>query len=371
MGLRDKASKIDFGALPELGPATDAEPAGQSGAGAAVDTKRPKTAPGAMMAFAGDQRSELLKENEELRAQVSKVGPLQDKLDETLDELRGWDGAKATRKIDARLIARSRYANRHERSYLGADFAALKAEIASAGGNVQPIKVRPLGSNKGAGSGEAEFELVYGHRRHEACLQLGIPVLAVVDNVDDRALFEEMDRENRSRKDLSAWEQGTMYRRALDEGLYPSNRKLADAVGIDLTNLGRALALASLPEGVVGAFASPLELQFRWASPLAKAYQADPTGMLARAEAIRSLAKVPPAKEVFQRLVGSGSEGGSTVLPPSTREIFVEGKRVAVLQVNQRGAASVSFEPAMLDAKKLQSFVEMVERFMSASKDKE
>jgi hypothetical protein len=63
-----------------------------------------------------------------------------------------------------------------------------------------------------------------------------------------------MERENRGRKNLSAWEQGCMYRKALDEGLYPSLRKLAEAVKVDVSLVSKSLALARLPESVVAAF---------------------------------------------------------------------------------------------------------------------
>jgi ParB-like chromosome segregation protein Spo0J len=66
-----------------------------------------------------------------------------------------------------------------------------------------------------------------------------------------------MERENRARKNLSAWEQGTMYRRALDEGLYPSQRKLAEALGVDISLVSKSLALARLPDAVVRAFRQP------------------------------------------------------------------------------------------------------------------
>ena len=89
------------------------------------------------------------------------------------------------------------------------------------------------------------YEIVYGHRRHRACLDLGLPVLAVVEEVGEQQLFEQMERENRARADLSAWEQGMMYARALDQGLYPSNRQLAQAIGRDLGDVGKALSLAA------------------------------------------------------------------------------------------------------------------------------
>ena len=301
MSLKDKASKVNFSALPMVG-------AGNDGEGAT----RPKTAPGAMMAFAHDQRSDLLRQNEALQEQAARAGELQTKLDESLADLKQWEGAKATRSIDPTDIRPSRFANRHASSYVTAEFEALKAELKEAGGNVQPVKVRQVSAE----GREGKYELVYGHRRWEACRQLGLPVLAVVDNIDDRELFAEMDRENRSRKDLSPWEQGVMYRRALDEGLYSSNRKLAEALGVDLGAVGRSLILADLPSEVVEAFPSPLALQFRWAKLLNDAIKDDAKGVKARAKELSARAPRPGAKETLELLIGAKGRGVEPFNPP-------------------------------------------------------
>lgn len=354
MGLKDKASKIDFGSLPGVVVPAAAD--------SAASGPRPKTAPGLMMAQAADQRSELLRENEQLKTRVAELDVAASRATELQDELKAWEGAKATRLIDTRLISRSKWANRDERHFLTPEFEELKSEIAHAGGNVQPVKVRPLPATAGDGT---RYELVFGHRRFEACQQLGFPVLALVDNLDDRGLFVEMDRENRSRKDLSAWEQGVMYRRALAEGLFPSNRKLAEAVGADLTNVGRALALADLPAEIVQAFASPLELQFRWARPLTEAWASDPEGLAKRALALAQTSPRPKAKQVFERLVARDGEGGSTVLPPAPVELQRDGRRAAVISRDARGGVVVSIEPGLVSTPGLAELARLIERFLA------
>src|SRR5207253_354541 len=105
---------------------------------------RPKTAPGLMMARASDQRSDLLRENEELKTAVAGLQDTAARASELQDELKSWDGAKATRLIDPKLIARSRWANRDPQHFLTPEFEQFKRELADAGGNVQPIKVRPI-----------------------------------------------------------------------------------------------------------------------------------------------------------------------------------------------------------------------------------
>ncbi|KRB93756.1 ParB/RepB/Spo0J family partition protein [Noviherbaspirillum sp. Root189] len=250
--------------------------------------------------------------------------------------LKEFEGVLPVKLLDADKIIPSKWANRDVRSYDLVGFKALKLEIAEAGGNVQPIKVRPV-------KGQVEqYEVVFGHRRHRACQELGLPVLALVEEVSDQDLFKEMDRENRTRADLSPWEQGVMYRRALNEQLFSSQDQLAKEVGVDPGNLSKALRLADLPEAVVRAFPSPLDLQYRWAKTLNDALQSDPEGVLARAKELaenREMAQAP--KEVFELLCGQVGNG------PNVEEVVVDGKLVARIS-NAGGRITVQFSKGVL-----------------------
>jgi ParB family chromosome partitioning protein len=230
-----------------------------------------------------------------------------------------------------------------------------------------------------AGQSAAQFEVVFGHRRLQACRELGLKVLAVVDALTDTELFVEMDRENRTRKDLSAWEQGAMYQRALDEGLFPSNRKLAEAVGVDLGNLGRALALARLPQEVVQAFASPLDLQFRWAKALTDAAATDRAGLVARAQALATHPGERAAKAVFEQLVAAPAAGGglyrtTPITPALVAEpaapalplvIAHQGKPVAWLSVGEQGAVTLAMAPGTLAPERLAALARHIEAFLA------
>jgi len=219
--------------------------------------------------------------------------------------------------LDPKLIRSSAWGNRHDDSFKTAEFQTLKLEIESAGGNVQAIKVRLRAGTPG------EFEIVFGHRRHRACLELGLLVRAVIEPLSDAELFIQMDRENRNRKDLSPWEQGVMYSRALDEGLFPSIRKMADALGADQSNATKAVALARLPIQVVSAFASPLDIQQAWASKLWGAVKANPDAVLNRADALAKMAPKPSAANVLKELIGGGEVSNLTLVPES---VSVKGK---------------------------------------------
>ena len=257
-----------------------------------VSGDQPKTGPGVMMSFM-TRTSDIHQEYEKLKAELT--------------ELKSSAQAK---KIPASFIQRSKLANRHDQSFADADFKKLKAEIDSSGGNVQPIKVRPLKGTQG------KFEIMFGHRRHQACLELGLPVLAMIDDATDQQLFAEMDRENRQRKDLRPYEQGLMYRRALDEGLFPSARKMAESIGVDVGNMCKSLSLARLPDVVLNAFRSPLDIQLLWASYLNKALENRPDIVMEIAVQIGLENPRPAAKVVLERLIATTGSVVSNNTPP-------------------------------------------------------
>lgn len=245
------------------------------------------------------------------------------KLSEENESLRSkldaFDGAQAARKLDPKCINASKWANRNEGSFHTKEFKTLKDEIESSGGNVQPIKVRPVVGAPGT------YEIVFGHRRHRACLELGIDVLALIEELDDAGLFAQMDRENRQRADLRPYEQGVMYAKALDEGLFSSQRKLAESLGVDVSGAGRLIALARLPSDVLNAFKSPLDIQFDWGPALNAAIQKDPDIVLSRARELSNLSIKRSAKAVFDTLTG----GVESLHTQSQKPMVVSGRNAS------------------------------------------
>lgn len=286
-----------------------------------------------------------------------------------------WDDVIPVRKLNAKLIRRSKWANRSEAEFLTSDFAAFKEEIANAGGNIQPIQVRKVLFRTTPVASEVEssgvvlnntlpdaYEIAYGHRRHQACLELDLPVLCqIVDEMDDRALFEVMDRENRSRKNLSAYDQGRMYVQAIESGLYPSLRKMAEALGVDLGNASKYIQLARLPDSVVKAFPSPFDLAQRWAKPLTDAVAKSSAAVEGRAKEAMERKGSMDASGVFELLIGKAA----SVTKVSAIEI--KGKKVASVKTDKRGRTTVEFEAGSLSSAKQVGLTKLVREYLSQS----
>ena len=246
------------------------------GTGSAAEKKRglpssghsPGTAVGMMVGSANETLRTKLAESE-ARAQslADELAHAQVVADEKARELAE---AKVVLFLDPARVRRSRYADRHPNAFVDKDFKELCDEIKSTGGNEESAKVRPV-----KGDPNFDYELASGHRRHAACLELGLRLKAECHDYTDEELLKQMRLENSGRTDLSAFEVGRHYAGLLADKLFNSGRDLAAKLDVAQSVVQRLLKFAELPEEVIAAFPDPREIRIEWVERLAASWQND------------------------------------------------------------------------------------------------
>ncbi|WPZ31411.1 plasmid partitioning protein RepB (plasmid) [Sulfitobacter sp. OXR-159] len=136
----------------------------------------------------------------------------------------------AVQELDGNLIDMAGVEDR-----LGTDTQAQKQlqESLRTYGQQVPVLVRPHPKTPG------RFEIVYGRRRLQALKALGMPVKAMVRQLDDHALVMAQGQENTARQDLSFIEKAS-FAAQLDVGGH-DRQTIADALSIDLPMVSRML----------------------------------------------------------------------------------------------------------------------------------
>lgn len=229
-------------------------------------------------------------------------------------------------RLDPKKIRATKFKNRDDRSLLIHDpkFVTLTKSLA-AHGQETPIRVRPVKDAL-----PFEFEIVSGHRRHAACLALdvatpgGFPIVAIVDAAADEArdLVLKMYRENAEREDLSPHETGMMFRQWLEAKVFPTQEAISGATGQSKQNVGKYIALASLPDYLIGAFRDPRLLSLRWSTNLTGACEARGLDLKSLAEEIAKRKPAPSPEAVFAELIAAApkKKSGTTRASESIKE---------------------------------------------------
>lgn len=215
------------------------------------------------------------------------------------------------------------------------------------GGQRVPAIVRRLKDDP-----DHDYEVIAGSRRHWSVSWLrthsypDISFIAHVHDLDDEAAFRLADLENRARKDISDLERARNYAAALADHYGGVQARMAERLRVSKGWLSKMLKVASLPDAVVAAFASPADIQMKPAYPLAQALDDRATAKLILAEAARVASEQAdlrkhgrpalPAAAVIKRLIDFGYSRQS---PPALyEEVSKLGRPVAtVLSANRQG----------------------------------
>jgi len=256
-------------------------------------------------------------------------------------------------RLDPKRIGQSAFANRHERSLdqADADLQGLIADIRTRG-QLEPIRVRPM-----AEGSEFEYEIVYGHRRHAACLALdastegGWPVLALLDSraSDVRDHVLKMYQENAARKDLSAFETGAMFSNWLQEGVFENQTTLGTAVSLGQGTVAKYIAIASLPEPVLKAFGDPRTLSLRWGEQLAAALKDRRDAILKAARELAGKNAERSPEDVLKALLSAGGREPKKAGAVKTETVKFKGRTLYKIAPRGNGM-QISFG-AKLDPK--------------------
>lgn len=245
--------------------------------------------------------------------------------------------------INADFISPSSHANRSELEYATAEFLRLKESIESTDGNVQAIQVRPLFRDEAPHPNfpQAQYVIVYGHRRHMACLLLELPVLThILHGCNDQQFLQKMLHENRERKSLSAFEAGLFYERVMKSEGIIEQKKLAEFLKIGGSGICESLKVSRLPAEILDLFDSPLDLSIHDGTPLAREWLANADLMRVRMAAIKDLKKKKKLKktELVQLLLGKQSPDGESIRRSNLDEIEVVIHDEVVATVKTTGA---------------------------------
>lgn len=156
------------------------------------------------------------------------------------------------------------------------------------------------------GDPDHDYEVIAGTRRHWSVSWLrshsypDMQFVAQVAQLDDEAAFRLADLENRARADVSDLERARNYRDALRTHYGNHQTRMAERLKLSKGWLSKMLKVATIPDAVVAAFASPGDVQLKPAYALAQALDDKDV-----AKAITAVAKQVATEQAERREAGA------------------------------------------------------------------
>lgn len=97
-----------------------------------------------------------------------------------------------------------------------------------------------------------KYEIIFGRRRHLACIQLGIPFLAIrkhIQNIQDAIVSQHA--ENKLRSDVSDYSNAVLYKRLLSDKVFLTEKELAIKLQLSPSSLNDIMAYSKIPQDII------------------------------------------------------------------------------------------------------------------------
>lgn len=234
---------------------------------------------------------------------------------------------------------------------------SLIDSIQAENGNRIPVVVR---RTKNAA---LEYELVIGTRRHWAISWLNanhypdIELVAIIEDLDDEAAFRLADIENREREDISDLERGANYKAAVDAYYDGVQARLADRVKLSKSMLSRYIGLTEIPQSIICAFSSPMDLQVRHGDKLLPALR-NPVLREKMEAAAREIATEQSFRQSGEEEPISGADVVARLIKATTSRtgrvqkatIEANGSTIGQVERDRARALTITLNPTNLSA---------------------
>ncbi|MCG5531331.1 ParB/RepB/Spo0J family partition protein [Halorhodospira halochloris] len=302
-----------------------------------------------------------------------------DALREKIEEL-GGEGAIPNYKIDPYLIGLDDTPNRTDAAFNNEDYVELVESIQAAGGNRQPIKIRPRFEDELTDLAEehengqvtdVDYVLVYGERRLRACREIGISVWAVFDkSLDLEGAIVEQVAENEQRADLTPYEQARKWSHALDVGAFSSHADFARRIGVSKALISRRLSIMELPELTFTLAGDPSYINGRRFDALIKANREDPDHYL---DCVQHLydehgpaTTAKQADQLMKDVCQLFAEKWQTDDNSYHNNIFIDDELVCSTKFNPNGTAKIEIPKGVIEEEDMEDLEAMLREFFES-----
>lgn len=288
-----------------------------------------------------------------------------------MKELNGFAG-----EIDVFLLAPSRWAGRVFEPFVHDDDDDPETQLCRTDSGSVPLLIRPwpAGVALPANFPLARYEVVAGMRRLMARLRSAesnnaartgsssdpsssvdevmpeVLISVVLLALDDKQAARVLIKGNQGHKSLRPFEWGLTCRQLLDDGIFKTQKEIAEAMNRQESEISRGLALVNLAPVVLGAFRSPLELQYTDAPKLQKAWNDDAEGLSYRAQIATQQRGQLDRLAVMAILLGKPENEKQTKVSSTDREIWREGVLFFVVSTTAKGVTKAKAERQHLSA---------------------
>jgi ParB family chromosome partitioning protein len=173
-----------------------------------------------------------------------------------------------------------------------------------------------------------KYQIIFGRRRHAACLKLGIPFLVIrKDSLTIQEAISCQDAENKFRKNVSNYSNAVLYKKLLVNKEFKTEKELAEKLRISTSSLNDLMSFTRIPSDIIELIPEIHNLSVYMATKIVRLIHDD--------------------KNALPKLIQIASQLGVSITTPAKldKALVSNVKQISTLQVNKRVVHSRTGKP--------------------------
>lgn len=213
-----------------------------------------------------------------------------------------------------------------------------------------------------------KYQIIFGRRRHVACLQLGVPFLVIRKNtLTITAAIACQHAENKFRKNVSNYSNALLYKKLMDDAAFKTEKELAKNLNISTSTLNDLLSYAKIPAAVIKNIPDihtlPVYMALKIVRLLAENNQLlEP--IIQISPAIGKTINTPAKLEMVLKLKINTHHD---VLCETKTIQDRQGKRVFIFKIDHKGTPSIIFQKELLNRVDFDSLCDHLRHYIDSN----
>ena len=243
--------------------------------------------------------------------------------------------------VDPKECEPWKYANRQEN-----EFGDIEELVESIKNNkqLQPALIQPHSEPHN----EVKYEIIFGCRRHIACLKLGIPFLAIKKNISNiQKAIAAQDAENKVRNDVSNYSNATLYKKLLDDKAFNTQKELAEKLRLPTSSLTELMSFTKIPDEILNRIPNVHALSIIFAITIVSLLKGSKSNYEYLLELAPQIGKKITSPARLRKVIEGKTAKSKPKMGASKLYKSNSGEKLFTLKFDQRGAPSIVFNKQM------------------------
>jgi len=195
-----------------------------------------------------------------------------------------------------------------------------------------------------------KYQIIFGRRRHLACLKLGLKLLVIKkDSLSLQEAIACQDAENKYRKDISNYSNAILYKKLLITKAFKTEKELAEKLRISPSSLNELMTYTKLPQEIIRNISNIHTLSVYMAAKIVRLLAEDKS-LLSKIIAISpEIGKTINTPSKLESILKKNEESKVDVTR-RTKIVYDENhNKIFTFKIDHKGAPSIVFHKELID----------------------